>query len=192
MCVAYTMRALRVGYDDALKALRACRPWVAPNPGFERALRAHERALFAHDGCELCALRKTTPWYVEERDFVVISCDQCDGPMAVWRTHTMWLPGQRRLADGAATAAASPPHAPSCMRARGHNTGAGASAAARRMEAALAAVADRELGPGRWYIDRRQRTIFDHLHWHARPCAPGMREHIERAWNGSDGAGAKL
>ena len=175
VCVAYLMRALRVGFDDALAAIRAVRPWVAPNAGFERALRAHERELFAKPGCELCALKRTTPWYVEERDFVVIMCDQCDGPMAVWRTHTMWLPGQR---------AAGKEPSPSPLLARGHNTGAGALPTAMRMEAALTAVANKELGAGRWWIDRRQRTIGDHLHWHARPCAPGMRARLERMWNG--------
>ena len=37
------------------------------------------------------------------------------------------------------------------------------------MEAAIRAIADKEFGAGNYFIDKEQRTILDHLHWHARP-----------------------
>jgi hypothetical protein len=37
------------------------------------------------------------------------------------------------------------------------------------MEYALTCVADDKYGPGHYYIDKKQRSILDHLHWHARP-----------------------
>ena len=37
------------------------------------------------------------------------------------------------------------------------------------MEIALRVIGDREFGKGNYYIDDAQRTIPDHLHWHARP-----------------------
>lgn len=39
------------------------------------------------------------------------------------------------------------------------------------MEAALREVADKKFGSGNYYIDKVQRTVFDHLHWHARPLS---------------------
>ena len=36
------------------------------------------------------------------------------------------------------------------------------------MEQALRAVADKVLGRGKYFIDKKQRAIPDHLHWHAR------------------------
>jgi hypothetical protein len=38
----------------------------------------------------------------------------------------------------------------------------------RKMERALRRVGDALFGPGRYYIDRRQRKIPHHLHWHCR------------------------
>jgi hypothetical protein len=37
------------------------------------------------------------------------------------------------------------------------------------MEIALRVIGDREFGEGNYFIDDAQRTISDHLHWHARP-----------------------
>ena len=37
------------------------------------------------------------------------------------------------------------------------------------MEYALINVADEKYGVGNYYIDKVQRSIPDHLHWHARP-----------------------
>ena len=40
--------------------------------------------------CELCALARTTPWYAEYDEpfrFVILDCDSCDVPMAVFGAH---------------------------------------------------------------------------------------------------------
>jgi hypothetical protein len=37
------------------------------------------------------------------------------------------------------------------------------------MERALQRVADKVFGRGNYFIDKKQRSILDHLHWHARP-----------------------
>jgi len=37
------------------------------------------------------------------------------------------------------------------------------------MEKALQKVATKVHGKGKYSIDKKQRSIFDHLHWHARP-----------------------
>ena len=37
------------------------------------------------------------------------------------------------------------------------------------MEKALKRVADGKFGQGNYFIDKVQRTIPEHLHWHARP-----------------------
>lgn len=36
---------------------------------------------------------------------------------------------------------------------------------------ALTEVADKCYGEGMYYIDKKQRSVFNHLHWHARPIA---------------------
>uniref|UniRef100_A0A0G4FC83 Uncharacterized protein n=1 Tax=Chromera velia CCMP2878 TaxID=1169474 RepID=A0A0G4FC83_9ALVE len=43
------------------------------------------------------------------------------------------------------------------------------------MEQALREVADRVVGTGEYYIDKKQRSIFDHIHWHARDHTPISR-----------------
>lgn len=37
------------------------------------------------------------------------------------------------------------------------------------MSAALSKHADKAMGAGDWYMDTKQRTVYTHLHWHARP-----------------------
>lgn len=39
----------------------------------------------------------------------------------------------------------------------------------RSMKMALTRHADKHFGNGNWYLDNKQRTIVDHVHWHARP-----------------------
>ena len=34
---------------------------------------------------------------------------------------------------------------------------------------ALIEVADKHFGKYKYYIDKEQRSVFNHLHWHARP-----------------------
>ena len=40
------------------------------------------------------------------------------------------------------------------------------------MEKALIRAADEHYGDTEYFIDRHQRKISDHLHWHARPIDP--------------------
>ena len=37
--------------------------------------------------CPLCQLEKETRWYYEDASFVVLDCNVCYVPMAVWREH---------------------------------------------------------------------------------------------------------
>ena len=146
----YIMRATGMTYDESLETVRSARQWVQPNSGFERQLRA---IVFPSASCELCRLAKTTEWYDDsDPRFVIIECDQCEHPMAVWRgSHTMRI----------------------CERD------------ARDMEKTLSKHADRLLGSGKYYIDKKQRTILDHIHWHARPKLPWMRGMGSRTATGS-------
>ena len=81
-------------------------------------------------------LQRTTQWYDEgDGRFVIIECDQCDQPMAVWREHCMNI-SEEDSSD---------------------------------MEKALRRVADRIMGGREKYvITKKQRSINNHLHWHAR------------------------
>jgi len=38
------------------------------------------------------------------------------------------------------------------------------------MENALMKVGEEKFGKGKFYIDKVQNDVFDHLHWHARPA----------------------
>ncbi len=136
----YVMRAKGVAFDEALEIVRSSRKWVKPNSGFEAQLRAMS---FPSQSCELCRLARTTQWYDEsDPRFVIIECDQCEQPMAVWRaSHTMRISARD----------------------------------AKDMEEALTRCAERVMGKGNFHIDKVQRTIFDHLHWHARAKPPWMR-----------------
>ncbi len=40
------------------------------------------------------------------------------------------------------------------------------------MEKALTRAADEHFGDVEYFIDRYQRSVSDHLHWHARPVNP--------------------
>lgn len=128
---------------------------MRPNEGFEAALLRYERELGiappaaggggegAREGaaCELCELRRRSRWFdASDPRFVVLECETCDLPMAVWRAHTM------AVSEGAR----------------------------RDMERSLELVARRVFGSDDFYVDKKQRTIADHLHWHARPASPAL------------------
>ena len=156
--LAFFIECLDMNYDEALAALKLKRPWVDPNPGFVRQLREFEANYRGKDlaftdkspysdkstsidsdsngsKCDLCLLKKTTKWFRETSEFVILECDQCDQPMAVWREHTMEISLTSQIA----------------------------------METALRAVANDYFGDeNAYYIDKKQRTISTHLHWHAR------------------------
>jgi len=42
--------------------------------------------------CVLCTLDRRTHWYTETPQWVVLECETCGVPMAVWRKHTEDIP----------------------------------------------------------------------------------------------------
>ena len=127
-------------------------PATSPSTSSGGALGGFRKA-----GCELCELERRSRW-LDESDprFVILECDQCDLPIAVWRSHTMSPPK-----DGLAA-----------------------------MEIALGKAADVELSGKKWVIDKKQRTIYDHLHWHARPRT-ALMDLLEQIRRDKAEAGAK-
>ena len=216
---AYLMRERGMSAEGALSLIRKARKWIDPNSGFRVQLRAWESQVTAprdgagggstpistdasttasataassatasatpassspassssspatspstssggapggdrKAGCELCELERRSRW-LDESDprFVILECDQCDLPIAVWRSHTMSPPK-----DGLAA-----------------------------MEIALGKAADVELSGKKWVIDKKQRTIYDHLHWHARPRT-ALMDLLEQIRRDKAEAGAK-
>ena len=90
--VAFLIATLGMTFDTALAHIKLIRPWATPNKGFERQLRewsknhrrvneiladVKEEDVTEDSVCELCQLEKTTAWYLEDIDFVIIECDQC-------------------------------------------------------------------------------------------------------------------
>jgi len=39
--------------------------------------------------CELCILEDRTNTYMDTKKFIILDCDSCYVPMAVWKEHTM-------------------------------------------------------------------------------------------------------
>ena len=152
--VAYLIRHRKLTYDDALLHVQSIRPWATPNKGFELQLRTYWEEYQSPVNCELCQLEKNTDWYYEHKDFVIIECDQCDQPMAVWRIHTLHITKE----------------AEECM------------------EKELCRVADDFFKDGQgsacaYYIDKKQRSIGTHLHWHARKGRPPFQEFLRQLKN---------
>jgi hypothetical protein len=48
--------------------------------------------------CLLCTLEERTQWYTETPQWVVLQCDTCGVPMAVWRQHTEAIPETEKSA----------------------------------------------------------------------------------------------
>ena len=44
----------------------------------------------------------------------------------------------------------------------------------------LKAVADEKFKKYMYYIDKKKRTIYDHLHWHARPTGWALHKGIKK------------
>ena len=42
--------------------------------------------------CDLCKLERRINVYVENEYFIILDCDTCCVPMAVWKEHTMDVP----------------------------------------------------------------------------------------------------
>ncbi len=85
--------------------------------------------------CDLCILEDRTNTYVETDEFIILDCDSCYVPMAVWKEHTMSISEENE----------------------------------KVMENALRESAIKHYeNEYAWHIDKNQRAISDHLHWHAR------------------------
>ena len=39
--------------------------------------------------CDLCILKRKTNTYMDTKKFIILDCDSCLVPMAVWKEHTM-------------------------------------------------------------------------------------------------------
>jgi hypothetical protein len=48
--------------------------------------------------CLLCTLEEHTQWYTETPQWVILQCDSCGVPMAVWREHTEAIPETAKAA----------------------------------------------------------------------------------------------
>jgi hypothetical protein len=48
--------------------------------------------------CVLCTLARRTQWYTETPQWVILQCDTCGVPMAVWRAHTEEIPDAEKAA----------------------------------------------------------------------------------------------
>lgn len=83
---AYLIKECAMDRETALKAILAVRS-VKPNPGFIRQLDKYA----IKQKCDLCKLEKRTKWFEESAEFVVMECEQCEGPMVVLREHTMTI-----------------------------------------------------------------------------------------------------
>ena len=85
--------------------------------------------------CELCILERKTNVYMDTKKFIILDCDSCLIPMAVWKEHTMSIDK----------------HYSELMESMLHKV------AKKFYENEYA-----------YHIDKNQRKIPDHLHWHAR------------------------
>ena len=88
--------------------------------------------------CDLCILEDRTNTYHETDEFIILDCDSCLIPMAVWKEHTMSLNPKDE----------------------------------KRMEDSLIRGAKQFYNHDNFRIDKNQRAIPDHLHWHARLIVP--------------------
>ena len=84
--------------------------------------------------CDLCKLERLTNVYMDGSKFIILDCDSCLVPMAVWKEHTMEIDKYY----------------------------------SELMERMLHKVAKKFYGNEYAYrIDKVQRKIPNHLHWHA-------------------------
>lgn len=181
---SYLMRREGIGFHEALHRLKQDRPWVRPNAGFERQLLEYEQrlrqdgVLRGDDGDEGGAaagcLAAPADTAASDGDVAAqgisgekaaTACELC-----MLQRKTRWLDvSDPRFAIIECDACDMP-----MAVWRTHRMDV-PPAGLRDMQRALEAVADAELGADAYYVDTIQRTISDHLHWHARPLTPAMR-----------------
>jgi hypothetical protein len=138
--------------DGSLALVGQARQWVSPNDGFLQLLLSYEQQM---SDCELCALERRTQW-LDDSDprFVVLECDQCGLPMAVARRHGLLADAEMVASMESALLNATAKQPPGC-----NGNDAGTCQGGEKSNA----------GGGQYFIDKRQRSIHNHLHWHARP-----------------------
>ncbi len=139
--LAYLMITRKLVLLEALEIVRSKRPWIQPNSGYINVLMKLESELLTTrtiphmPHCELCMLKCKTTWIEMTSKYVILICDQCEQPMAVWRSHVTSI-NQKDSVD---------------------------------LESALRRAADKHFGASDiYYVDKVQRSIYTHLHWHAR------------------------
>jgi len=116
--------------------------------------------------CELCKLDRINHVFYNCDDFIIISCDSCNVPMAVPYEHID--PTEVKMLTGEET------------RKR-HDL-------KKRMETELLKIAYNFFDDLEFYIDKKENKIPNHMHWHTRNakdicCAPryyGRRKKINQ------------
>lgn len=138
--LAYVMHKRGCSLTAALDLLRSSRRIVKPNEGFMLQLEAFEDAL-RHGGSR------------------VASCELC-----LRKKTTKWHTESHPVCIVMDCSSCDLP----MVVLRSHDMKV-PQEVRDVMLAELSRVADAALGPGQWVVDTVQRTILDHLHWHARP-----------------------
>ena len=96
------------------------------------------KKIYLNNNCELCKLNTIEKEFYRDEDFVVISCMSCHVPMVVPFEHI------------------DPTHSNDYEKLK------------ERMENELFKAGFNFYGNLNFYIDKQERSILDHMHWHAR------------------------
>jgi len=144
---------------ESLAMLSKARHYIKPNHGFMEQLKTFEKSLhskrhpFPHDhSCDLCRLKEITPWYYYSRYFAIMECEMCNCLMAVWKLHGKYFVVSNEKFNEKVQ----------------HQI--------EFMQKMLEFAANIMYGPNNWNLDKIQRTIPNHLHWHARPNFAASRK----------------
>ena len=149
--VAFFIARLGMTYDEALAAVKQVRPWVSPNAGFERQLREFEANHRARD-----------PRFLRSQGGSATASKTIKCELCRLEKTTRWFKDTSQFAIIECDQCDQP------MAVWKEHTMEIPVLSQIAMETALRVVADEELGPKSYYIDKRQRSIATHLHWHAR------------------------
>eukprot|EP00928_Gymnodinium_smaydae_P037410 TRINITY_DN25977_c0_g1_i1.p1 TRINITY_DN25977_c0_g1~~TRINITY_DN25977_c0_g1_i1.p1 ORF type:complete len:324 (-),score=61.99 TRINITY_DN25977_c0_g1_i1:55-1026(-) len=148
VAAAFVMQAEGCSFEAALESIRSSRPFVNINVGFLRQLKAFAttaRARLPRSRLVVGDACPTTP------------CELCE-----LKQVTQWFEETDRYIVLICDQCDNP------MVVWRQHTMLLASEEREVLRKALARHADSFLGAGNWYLDTRQRTILDHVHWHAR------------------------
>lgn len=142
--VAAWLLAQRVvaNVPEAVALMRSARRWANPNPGFLKQLEAYAASVPAAAPAEECELCKLEPR--------TPWLDDADPRFVIVECDQCQLP----------------------MAVLRQHTMSVPPEVAAAMEASLRRVASGLFAGAPFFIDRKQRQIADHCHWHARPAPP--------------------